>query len=119
MEEKYITMITETAERSKSNTHQIEEMKTEIKAMREDNKSIAKIATSVELIAKDMTYMKKDIGEVKQSQSELKTELSEVKSNPAKRKAEWFDSAEKLLFTAIATGIIAFILGNTCPIIFG
>ena len=37
MEEKYIEIITETSERAKSNTHQIDEIKEQIKGIKEDN----------------------------------------------------------------------------------
>ena len=118
MDEKYIMQLTETTQRTKSNSYQIEEIKDEVKAIREDNKAIQKIATSVELIANDMRYMKNDIGEVKSSQAELKAELKEVENQPTKEKAELVNTAKKLLFTAVCTGIIAFILGNVCPVIF-
>lgn len=118
MEEKYITIITETAERAKSNTHQIEEIKEEIKGIKEDNKSIGEIATSVKLIAQDMTHIKDDVTEVKNSQSEMKRELFEVKNERNKEKVKTFDNIKGMVFTAIATGIIAFVLGTIAPTIF-
>ncbi len=118
MEEKYITIITETAERAKSNTHQIEEIKEEIKGIKEDNKSIGEIATSVKLIAQDMTHIKDDVTEVKNSQSEMKRELFEVKNERNKEKVKTFDNIKGMVLTAIATGIIAFVLGAIAPTIF-
>lgn len=118
MEEKYIQMLVETEARSKSNTHQIEELKSDFKSLKEDSKALNKIATSVELIAQDMTHVKSDINDVKKSQSEMKEELTTVKNENDKKKAKWFDSIGKVIFTAVTTGIIAFVLGTICPVIF-
>lgn len=118
MEEKYIQLLAETAERAKSNTHQIEEVKEEIKEVKEENKALNKIATSVELIAQDMTHVKSDINDVKQSQSEMKEEIATVKNESNNKKARWLDGIGKMIITAVATGIIAFILGTICPAIF-
>ena len=118
MEEKYIEMITEAAQRSKSNTHQIEEIKEDIKSIKEDNKALSEIATSVKLIAQDMTHVKEDVSEVKNSQSEMKRELSEVKNERTQEKVKTFDNIKGMVFTAIATGIIAFVLGTIAPAIF-
>lgn len=118
MEEKYIQIIAEVSERAKSNTHQIEEIKDELKEVREDNKALNTIATSVKLIAQDMTHVKSDINEVKESQAEMKDELATVKNENDKKKAQWFDNIGKMIITAVATGIVAFILGTICPTIF-
>lgn len=119
MEEKYIELITQTAERAKSNTHQIEEIKVDIKEIKEENKALNKMATSIELIAKDMTNVKEDISEMKTSQDEMKEEISEVKSEGIRRKAGMFDSIWKTVATMVGTGILAFLLGNLFPNIFG
>lgn len=118
MEEKYITIITETAERAKSNTHQIEEIKEEIKGIKEDNKALGEIATSVKLIAQDMSHIKEDVNEVKTSQSEMKQEIADVKNERVQEKVKTFDNIKGMVFTAIATGIIAFVLGTIAPTIF-
>ena len=118
MEEKYIEILTETAQRSKSNTHQIEEIKEDIKGIKEDNKALGEIATSVKLIAQDMTHIKEDVNEVKDSQSEMKRELSEVKNERTQEKVRTFDNIKGMVLTAIATGIIAFVLGAISPTIF-
>lgn len=118
MEEKYIEMLTQTAERSKSNSHQIEEVKFDIKEIKEEYKVLNKLATSIELIAKDMTNVKENISEMKSSQSEMREELSEVKSESIRRKASMFDSMWQKVATAVGAGILAFILGTMCPTIF-
>lgn len=118
MEEKYLEILTQTAERAKSNTHQIEEIKSDIKEIKEENKALNKMATSIELIAKDMTNMKEDISEMKTSQTEMKAEISEVKSEGMKRKAGMFDNIWMGIAKTIGVGILAFVLGALFPTIF-
>lgn len=77
MEDKDLITLTETAARSKSNSHQIVELKDEIKEIRNEQKAIYTIATSVELIAKDMSSMKDSLNEVKQGQKELSSKVDE------------------------------------------
>lgn len=126
MEEKYLEILTQTAERSKSNTHQINEIKSDIKEIREESKALNQLATSVELIAKDMTTFKDDVSsfkadvaEIKVAQSEMKDEIADVKNETIRKKANWFDSVGKFIITTIGTGILAFLLGNLFPTIFG
>lgn len=118
MEEKYLEILTQTAERSKSNTHQIDEIKSDIKEIKEEYKILNKLATSIELIAQDMATVKDNMSEVKSSQSEMKAELSEVKNESIRRKAGMFDSMWQKIATAIGAGILAFILGTMFPTIF-
>lgn len=118
MEEKYLEILTQTVERSKSNTHQIEEMKSDIKEIKEEYKVLNKLATSIELIAKDMTNVKENISEMKSSQSEMREELSEVKSESIRRKAGMFDLMWQKVATAVGAGVLAFVLGTMFPTIF-
>ena len=119
MEEKYLEILTQTAERSKSNTHQIDEIKSDIKEIREESKALNQLATSVELIAKDMTTFKDDVAEIKVAQSEMKEEIVDVKNETIRKKANWFDGIGKFIITTAGTGILAFLLGNLFPNIFG
>lgn len=118
MEEKYLEILTQTVERSKSNTHQIDEVKSDIKEIKEEYKVLNKLATSIELIAKDMTNVKENISEMKSSQSEMREELSEVKSESIRRKAGMFDSMWQKVATAVGAGVLAFVLGTMFPTIF-
>lgn len=118
MEEKYIELLTQTIERSKSNTHQIEEIKLDIKEIKEESKALNKLATSVELMARDMTTVKDGVSELKTEQSEIRSELTEVKNENIRKKAGMFDSIWKTVATAIGTGTLAFLLGNMFPNIF-
>ncbi len=89
MDNQELVILTETVERSKSNTHQIEELKdevkeklsninAEIKEIKSEQKAIYEIAASVKLIAQDMGTMKESINDVKQGQSKLEQKIDEV-----------------------------------------
>lgn len=137
MDEKYIEIITEASERAKSNTHQINEMKEDIKGIKEDNKVLNRLATSVELIAQDMTHFKNDISEIKGVQSntqasqamirnelsemrtEMKTEISDVRNERLISKAKTYEEIKSKVMMIIVTGIAAFVLGTIAPAIFG
>ncbi len=74
-----------TSERSKSNTHQIDEIKADIKQIKDDQKAIYDLTTSVKVIAENVSNMKDDLKEVKQGQSDLSSKLdnqiTEIKSD--------------------------------------
>lgn len=83
-----IKELAETAERGKSNTHQIEEIKENIKEIKTENKALYELTTSVKLIAQDMSSIKEDISEVKKGQvilsEKMDTEISKVKDEQDK-----------------------------------
>lgn len=70
--------LTETSERGKSNTHQIEEIKIEIKDIRIENRALYELTSSVKLIAQDMGNIKDDISDVKNGQKELSEKVNKV-----------------------------------------
>lgn len=117
--EGYLKDITEISERSKSNSAKIADLEDDVKAIKEENKAIHDIATSVKLIAQDMTYIKSDIATVKETQADLTEQVSTLKEEPARTKAQWVDNIGRLVITSIVTGIVAFLLGNCFPQIFG
>lgn len=130
MEEKYIELITETSERAKSNTHQIEEVKNDIRDIKEEYKIINRLATSIELLVRDMTHVKSDIVEIKDVQSvtqaslsemrsDMKTELSEVRNEDIVKKAKTYENIKSIVIGLIVSGIAGFILGTIAPAIFG
>ena len=116
--EYHIREITETSERSKSNTHRLDEVEEDIKALKNENKTLYEMSASIKTLTDGVVSIKEDVAEVKQSQSQIRNELSEVKNAPVKIKAGLVDDMGKLIITAVATGIIAFILGQICPMIF-
>lgn len=113
-----IKELSETTALAKYNEEQIHILHNDVAEIKKENQAIHDIAASVKLIAQDMSYVKEDVAEVKSSQSQIKSELAEVKNAPAKAKAVLVDDIGKLVFTAVVTGIIAFVLGQICPVIF-
>ena len=113
-----IKELSDTTALAKRNESEIAELHNDVAEIKKENQAIHDIATSVKLIAQDMSYVKDDVAEVKSSQSQIRNELSEVKNVPVKSKASAFDSAWKFIVTAIATGLVAFILGQIAPQIF-
>ena len=113
-----IKELSDTTALAKRNETEIIELHNDVAEIKKENQAIHDIATSVKLIAQDMSYVKDDVAEVKSSQSQIRNELSEVKNVPVKSKASAFDSAWKFIVTAIATGLVAFILGQIAPQIF-
>ena len=132
MNEAQLIELTEISERVKSNTHQIDEIKSEIRDMKIENKALYELTTSVKLIAQDMSSIKQDITEVKcgqtalsekmdseiskvkDDQCKIKDDISEVKNNPTKEKAKTFDNIKGIVIaivtTSIVTGIIAVVI---------
>ena len=49
----------------------------------------------------------------------MKNEIQDLKNSPTKTKAQWVDNIGRLVITSIVTGIVAFLLGNCFPQIFG
>ena len=66
--ETIIKILTETAERAKSNTHQIEELKEEVKDLNKEQKAIYDIASSIKVMSSEMVNIRGDITAVKDSQ---------------------------------------------------
>ncbi len=75
MNEDEKTLLISTNERSKSNTHQIDEIKDDIKQIKDDQKAIYDLTTSVKIIAENVSNMKDDLKEVKQGQTSLSNKL--------------------------------------------
>ena len=130
MNEAQLIELTEIAERGKSNTHQIDEIKSEIRDMKIENKALYELTTSVKLIAQDMSSIKQDITEVKcgqeklsvkmdseiskvkDEQEKIKYNISEVKFCPTTEKAKSFDKIKWIIISIITTAIITGIISN-------
>lgn len=108
MDEKQIRELAEVSARAKSNTHQIEEIKKDIKEMRTEQKTLYDLTTSVKLIAQDMSYVKGSVDDVKQGQCEMNKKIQEIESSPAKMNAKkWEGIKAKVLY-----GIIALLIAS-------
>ena len=86
--------LTEVEERSKSNTHRLDEME-----KRQDN--LDRLATSVSLLAEREERMENDVKEIK----------SDVKSLAEKPGKRWEAIVDKVIWAVLAA-VIAFMLGR-------
>ena len=59
--ENFIQILTETTERAKSNTHQISELKDEVREIKKEQKAIYDIASSVKIMSESMANIKEDL----------------------------------------------------------
>lgn len=109
MDEKYIEELAQVSARSKSNTHQINEIKDEIKILHEENKAINKLATSVELIAKDINYVKSDISE---TNNNIKALSSRVDKAEDASKFDFLQFMKNTVLPALIAGGAAFLISN-------
>ena len=118
MEENYVREITEIAERTKSNTHRIDNLEIKVSQLDEKTDDIHTIATSMQLMSKDFGYMRNDITKIQTTQTEMQKEISEVKQTPVKAKASIYDKVIIGACAAIGTGVLMFILNAMFPAIF-
>ena len=76
-------LLIETIERSKSNTHQIDDIKSDIKELQNKQEMIYDLTTSVKVMAENLSTVKDDVKEIKQGQSALSdkvdNQINEIK----------------------------------------
>ena len=122
MEEKYIQIITETAERAKSNSHRIEEMGVKIDKLSEQNIAIIEMGNSFKLLNQEMRHLREDTDKnftsVKEDFTELSTtvkqtqkDVNDLKQEPSQKKAKFVDDIKWLIISGSVTGILGFVLG--------
>ena len=114
MTEQEKIILIETEQRSKSNSHRIDNMETELRDVKNDQKAIYKIATSVEVIAQRMTNIEEkvdNLGNKVESQAkawrdaELKLEekVTEAEVRPLKEVSKNVNSVKVAIITAVCT----------------
>ena len=117
--ENHLREITETSERSKSNSHRLDEVEDDIKSLKEQNRTLYEMSASIKSMTDGIVSIKDDVKEIKSEQGEMKNEIQDLKNSPTKTKAQWVDNIGRLVITSIVTGIVAFVLGTLSPNIFG
>ena len=105
-------MLVESDQRSKSNTHQIEEVKDKLEKLENKTEDIHIIATNIQLISQDITYMKKDISVVKDGQSNLEQRINDVKNSEGNKLVSRWDKIKDNLGWLFIGGIAAYALGQ-------
>ena len=121
-ENSIIKELTEISERSKSNTHRIDELNVKVDKLTEQNTAIIELGTSVKLLNKELIHMredtdknfaavKEDVGELSNTVKQVQKDINEVKIEPSKEKAEIFDKVRWLIISGILSGGLGFVLG--------
>nr|DAH71710.1 MAG TPA: autotransporter [Caudoviricetes sp.] len=116
--ENYLTALTQVDERSKSNTHRLDAVEEDIKDLKEKNNALYEINSNIRTLSEGILTVKNDIQEVRTEQGEMKSDIAELKNVPTQSKAKAFDTAWKFIVTAVATGLVSFILGQLVPNVF-
>lgn len=116
--EEYLREITENAEHTRNNNRRLDEIEEDIKSLQEDNRVLYQMSASIKTLTDGVVEIKENVKNIKNDQSEMKSEIQDIKNTPIKNKAGLIDNVGKLIFTAFVTGIVAFILGQICPVIF-
>ena len=94
MEIKIEHRLTEVEERSKSNTHRLDEVE-----KRQDN--IEKLTSTVAVLASEQSTMKTDV-------KEIKSDVKNLSDKPGKR---WDNLVDKIVW-AVAAALVAFVLAK-------
>lgn len=126
--ESFIQILTETTERAKSNTHQISELKDEVREIKKEQKAIYDIASSVKIMSESMANIKEDviavkesqeqfsqkvkedIEEVKDSQKELTNKIDNIEQKPYKNWNKLKSTIIGGVATAVGTGAIIYLI---------
>lgn len=119
MEDKDLIVLTETAVRAKSNTKQIEELKTEIKDIKNEQKALFELSTGVKLMVQDMSYIKESVNEVKEGQKVLEDKMDEQISDVKQKISKvddkgkvdlWHDIIKPKVIPAIFSGGVIYMV---------
>ena len=115
-------ILIETEQRSKSNTHRIENIETEMKEMKNDNKAMYELATSVRVMAERQGNMEDKLDEISDkvdetSKAQKDTEvrflqkINEVENKPNSLTADNVNKIKVSIITAIFTFLATGALG--------
>ena len=99
--ENYLTALTQVDERSKSNSHRLDEAEADIRDLKEKNTALIEMSASIKNLSEGIVDIKADVKDIKVEQVALKNEVSDLKNAPDKVQATWFKDIGKLIVTAI------------------
>lgn len=110
--EGYLKDITEISERSKSNSHRLDEVENDIKSLKEENRTLYEMSASIKTLTDGVVSIKEDVKEIKTEQGEMKSEIQDIKNSPVKTKAQWVDKAIGAVCGAVGMAILGYVLNN-------
>ena len=120
-EQEKVTLI-ETEQRSKSNTHRIDNIELELKEIKNDQKAIYSIATSVEVIAQRVSNIGTKVDDTnnkvdaqtkawQETERKLADKVNETENKPYKQIATNVNSIKVAVITCICTLLVSGIIG--------
>ena len=120
-EQEKVTLI-ETEQRSKSNTHRIDNIELELKEIKNDQKAIYSIATSVEVIAQRVSSIETKVDDTnnkvdaqtkawQETERKLADKVNETENKPYKQIATNVNSIKVAVITCICTLLVSGIIG--------
>lgn len=122
MHEEDRTILIETEQRAKSNTHRIDKIEASLKDLNKENRAIYKIATSVEVMAEKIGAIDEKVNDIsekvdrtafaqKDSEERFLQKISAIENSPAQRLSKNVNAIKVGVMTSIitfvATGVIA------------
>lgn len=117
MTEQERIILIETEQRSKSNTHRLDKMETDMRDIKNDQKALYKIATSVEVIAQRVSNIEDKVDDTNdkvnaqaEAWQETERRLTETQNEPYKRTATNVNSVKVAIVTAICTFVVTGVL---------
>lgn len=126
-EQEKVTLI-ETEQRSKSNTHRIDNIEAELKEIKNDQKAIYSIATSVEVIAQRVSNIETKVDDTnskvdaqtkawQETERKLSEKVNETENKPYKQIANNVNSIKVAVITCVCTLLVSGFIGAL--IVFG
>lgn len=116
--ENHLKELTEVSERSKSNSHRLDEVEDDIKSLKEENRTLYEMSASIKTLTDGVVSIKEDVKEIKSEQGEMKSEIQDIKNSPTKTKAQWLDKAIAAICGAIGMAILSYVLSGIAPNLF-
>ena len=100
-QDELIQKLTETEQRSKSNTHRIDELE-------QDQKALNKLATSVAVMAQGQQTIRRDVAKSGEDIKAVRKSIEALQAAPGKR---WGQVVEKIILVAVGA-VVAWLLAR-------
>lgn len=106
-------------QREKSNSHQIESLREEIRELKKDNKAIYDIACSVKVMAEKLGNIEEKVDETAERLKNTESKISQIESLPAEKTSGNLEKIKIAVITAICTGVAVSIANAVLKLTFG
>lgn len=109
--------IQEVKSRGESNSHRIDDLKTEVTELKKKQDAIYEMSNNLTLITKSIQIVERDLSEVKDNQKELSNKVSTLENAPARSSYDSMNKVKLAVITAICTAIATGILAVVIPML--